>query len=84
LVSGKGRGVHTAYGAYPFPYLNGTRGCIPGGKAAKAREAEIKDGGAVPSLPMSSWHSVELLEDKDVTTKAHILNICFFSSLNFY
>jgi hypothetical protein len=82
LISGKGRGVHTDLGAYSARYLNGTRGCIHGGKASKACEAdlslqtnaEVKNGGAVPPFPicLHGVVSAELFEDKEVTTKVHI------------
>jgi hypothetical protein len=49
--------VQTGSGAHTVSYAVGTGGSCPGGKKAE-READIKNGGAVPAFSyMSSWRS---------------------------
>jgi hypothetical protein len=59
-------------------------GLFPQGVKRPGREADhsppssadIKNGGAIPSLPMSSWHNVYLIKHKDNFTFIYIHTIC--------
>jgi hypothetical protein len=52
--------VQTGSGAHPASYIMGTVGCFPGGKSdhSPPTSAEVKNSGAIPSLPHApSWRA---------------------------
>jgi hypothetical protein len=51
--------VRTGYGGHPASYPMGTRDDFPGGKAdhSPAASTAVKNVGAIPPLPTSSWYS---------------------------